>query len=808
MAAKAVKRKKATNPRANRQAQGRQQRTWEQPPAQEQRERFPLRVDWSRPSSSTGRPPRVAGQCWHCGEMGHLRAACPKLVKPYPFYDIECVNEPQRECDLSKVKLYEGESADSGSLNVSKAEVPGVSTSMPTDVCGVDATQDELACESEMCTDGESSELMTDLMRTWDYEESGHQITDVQGRLLANVNFWEQELKAPSIVIEWIKQGYKLPLLSLPDPFERANHKSALENKDFVSGALKDLVNNRCVLEVCSVPRVCSPLSVVTNSSGKKRLVIDLRYLNGYLLKEKFKYEDLRIAMLMFQKGDYMFSFDLKSGYHHVDINEKNWQYLGFAWDNGGGKKYFCFKVLPFGLATACYVFTKLLRPIIKYWRSQSLRAIIYLDDGVVAVKGKDAADAASRRVRNDLSKAGLVENTEKSSWVPAQRLAWLGFIIDLEKGKMEVPMEKLEALLRQLKQAMLLRALPARSIASITGKIISMSIALGPVTRLMTRSLYALISTRYSWCHMLEISAEARSELQFWADQLKEFNGQDIWHSPSAVRFVYSDASDTGYGGYTIEHGCHIAQGQWLPHEASQSSTWRELRAVRNVLEALANKLMNHRVRWFTDNQNVVRILTTGSRKLVLQQEALAIFRRSVSSCIRIEPEWIPREANQQADLLSRIIDRDDWSLHPSLFKMLDAKWGPHTIDRFASFFNSQLPRFNSRFWNPGSEAVDAFTCDWSGENNWWCPPIYLVPRVLGHAQETHAKGTLLVPQWPSAPFWPMLFTSGSKVSQSVVATQVIEKEQVVICCGRSGAQLFKGEPNTNLLAVRLDFQ
>ena len=505
VAAKAVKWKKATNPRANRQAQGRQQRTWEQPPAQEQRERFPSRVDWSRPSSSTGRPPRVAGQCWHCGEMGHLRAACPKLVKPYPFYDIECVNEPQRECDLSKVKLYEGESADSGSLNVSKAEVPGVSTSMPTDVCGVDATQDELACESEMCTDGESSELMTDLMRTWDYEEPGHQITDVQGRLLANVNFWEQELKAPSIVIEWIKQGYKLPLLSLPDPFERANHKSALENKDFVSGALKDLVNNCCVLEVCSVPRVCSPLSVVTNSSGKKRLVIDLRYLNGYLLKEKFKYEDLRIAMLMFQKGDYMFSFDLKSGYHHVDINEKNWQYLGFAWDNGGGKKYFCFKVLPFGLATACYVFTKLLRPIIKYWRSQSLRAIIYLDDGVVAVKGKDAADAASRRVRNDLSKAGLVENTEKSNWVPAQRLAWLGFIIDLEKGKMEVPMEKLEALLRQLKQAMLLRALPARSIASITGKIISMSIALGPVTRLMTRSLYALISTRYSWCHMLE---------------------------------------------------------------------------------------------------------------------------------------------------------------------------------------------------------------------------------------------------------------------------------------------------------------
>ena len=36
----------------------------------------------------------------------------------------------------------------------------------------------------------------------------------------------------------------------------------------------------------------------------------------------------------------------------------------------------------------------------------------------------------------------------------------------------------------------------------------------------------------------------------------------------------------------------------------------------------------------------------------------------------VRIEPEWIPREANQQADFISRIIDYDDWSLHPALFK------------------------------------------------------------------------------------------------------------------------------------------
>ena len=157
------------------------------------------------------------------------------------------------------------------------------------------------------------------------------------------------------------------------------------------------------------------------------------------------------------------------------------------------------------------------------------------------------------------------------------------------------------------------------------------MSLALGTIARLQTRSLYALINNRVSWCQNLRLSSEATAELQFWKEKLENFNGQNIWHSPSAVRLVYSDASDTGYGGYTVEHGCHIAHGQWLPHESTRSSTWRELKAVHRVMESLADKLQNQRIRWFSDNQNVVRILSVRSRNPVLQNEALAIFNVSV---------------------------------------------------------------------------------------------------------------------------------------------------------------------------------
>ena len=101
-----------------------------------------------------------------------------------------------------------------------------------------------------------------------------------------------------------------------------------------------------------------------------------------------------------------------------------------------------------------------------------------------------------------------------------------------------------------------------------------------------------------------------------------------------------------------------------------------------------------------------------------------------------KLEPEWIPREQNELTDYLSRLVEYDDWMLNPGVFNILEAKWGPHTVDRFANLLNRQVPRFNSWFWEPGTEAVDAFTCSWADDNNWLCPPVYLIPRVLRHAQ------------------------------------------------------------------------
>ena len=134
--------------------------------------------------------------------------------------------------------------------------------------------------------------------------------------------------------------------------------------------------------------------------------------------------------------------------------------------------------VLPFGLSSACYLFTKLMRPLVRHWRGRGLKAIVYLDDGIIAVKGEKRACEESRLVRFELESAGFILNQEKSYWIPSKTMEWLGFNIDLAKGEFSVPPSKLEVLKSQLQAVAEAPMVPARQLASLVGKIMSMSLA------------------------------------------------------------------------------------------------------------------------------------------------------------------------------------------------------------------------------------------------------------------------------------------------------------------------------------------
>jgi hypothetical protein len=179
--------------------------------------------------------------------------------------------------------------------------------------------------------------------------EQGQKHIIVKGRLREHVEFW-RSIGSSDFILD---------------------NRSALLHSDFVNEAIRDLLD-RCLIERCTfMPYIITPLTVSVERSGKKRLILDLRIVNQHLWKQSVKFEDLKVVLSYLRKGVHLIKFDL-SAYHFIDIYQPHTDFLGFAWpDDNGILNYYTFLVLPFGLSSACYIFTKLTRPLVKKWRSE-----------------------------------------------------------------------------------------------------------------------------------------------------------------------------------------------------------------------------------------------------------------------------------------------------------------------------------------------------------------------------------------------------------------------------------------------------
>ena len=84
--------------------------------------------------------------------------------------------------------------------------------------------------------------------------------------------------------------------------------------------------------------------------------------------------------------------------------------------------------------------------------------------------------------------------------------------------------------------------------------------------------------------------------------------------------------------------------------------------------------------------------------------------------------------------------------------------------MGRFASASNARLPRFDARFRYPGCETANTFTANWGNCFNWLCPPISMIEAVIKHLRLCKGRGVLLVPEWPSSYYWPLLTPNGKE--------------------------------------------
>ena len=284
--------------------------------------------------------------------------------------------------------------------------------------------------------------IKRELKSNADFDKSNHFVVD---NLRSHLSFWKSTLRASNFVLNVIEYGYLIPFFESPTSKIMKNNSSAITHKSFVTSAINRLLETGVIIDCHnSPPFVVNPLTVSVNANGKERLILDLRHVNRFIERRKFKFEGVSEAIQFISSSGYCFKFDLKSAYHNIVIHEDHRKFLGFAWDFPEGTRYFTFKCLPFGLSVAAYAFSKVLRPLVKYWRSFGYRMVLYLDDGWGFENSYHSCKIIADKVREHLSLAGLFINQDKSIWEPTQRLTWLGFTWDLSALTLEIPQVKL----------------------------------------------------------------------------------------------------------------------------------------------------------------------------------------------------------------------------------------------------------------------------------------------------------------------------------------------------------------------------
>ena len=166
--------------------------------------------------------------------------------------------------------------------------------------------------------------------------------------------------------------------------------------------------------------------------------------------------------------------------------------------------------------------------------------------------------------------------NNEKSDRQPKPCFSWIGYTIDIYSGSFARPIAELKVFFCFSELVDICVALEqyrfvhVKRIASIVGQIVSLSPSCGTVSQILTRYLHFIVHSRHSWNSSVFVHDQDKNELLFSRDGCSAFiQGTDL-----------------------------AFQKNWSLDKSDNSSTWRELAAIKFSIEAFGTRLSKQRVR------------------------------------------------------------------------------------------------------------------------------------------------------------------------------------------------------------------
>jgi hypothetical protein len=464
--------------------------------------------------------------------------------------------------------------------------------------------------------------------------------------------------------------------------------------------------------------------------------------------------EGVSTVKQLIRKGDFMAKLDLKDAYLTIPVFPAHRVWLCFKW----GGKTFEFVSLPFGLSSAAWAFTKILRPAIAHLRRLGIRLVVYLDDILIVHSSEVGARKDARIVRGLLESLGFSINEEKSIEIPAQSMEYIGIMIHSTSMSFTLT-EKKSADLKNLCIAVVRKeSISLRELASLLGNFNWASQAV-PFAQAHIRGLQALYIAKLrqaqgDYSSLTRLDKESKNDLCWWVRQADFTIGRPIILSKPSIS-IYSDSSLTGWG--AVCNGVRTG-GPWTSAEEKSHINELEILAALKALECFTASSKDLTVELFLDNTTAVSYVNKlgGSRSSRLCSIALRIARWCEGRNIELFAVYLPGSDNVIADAESRRqLSSADWKLAPRAFKSIQQRWKVK-VDLFASEWNAQLPKYVSWFPQPGAWKTEAFSFSWTNLEGYAFPPFNLIPNCLSKVRQDQASLILVTPYWPSQSWFP----------------------------------------------------
>lgn len=314
--------------------------------------------------------------------------------------------------------------------------------------------------------------------------------------------------------------------------------------RDTQVGRKRCCSTNKAIAYSHNKPYVCGP-------KKRRRLEANHRPEIPQFLPRATTLQDggsLYVTKHIISLGWFMVKIDLKDAYLTIPIAQNFQSPLAFQ---ATPQDIMQFQCLPFGLCTAPFVFSKVIKPIVQFLHQLGIHLIFYLHDLMLVASSES-------QLLQDLSTVlwlfvvlDFIINIPKSVIVLTQYLEFLGFVINTQNMTIALPSQKTRSIQKEATHLLPLDTVQVRTLAHFICTLVATRPAV-PTRLLCYRALKDLkIKTFHqssSYQVMGQVTREVQVDLRWWKTQLPTCCSSPI-AKQEAMIVIKSDASNSGWG-------------------------------------------------------------------------------------------------------------------------------------------------------------------------------------------------------------------------------------------------------------------